>query len=48
MERTDGIVELCDRSGKRLFKYVATYDNRWRSRRNAELQLLADFFRPSA
>lgn len=41
-------IELHDRRGQRVFKYVAAYDNRWRGRRDAELQLLADFFRPSA
>ena len=41
-------IELFNRAGARVFKYVAAYDNRWRSRRNAELQLLADFFRQSS
>lgn len=40
-------IELYDRAGTRVFKYTAAYDNRWRGRRNAELQLLAYFFRPT-
>lgn len=41
-------IELHDRRGQRVFKYTAAYDNRWRSRRNAELELLAEFFGQSS